>query len=437
MPETYSEPGREIPVLGEYDVIVCGGGPAGCAAALASARQGAHTLLIEKHGALGGAPVTQNVLSVLSTNGVDFQGIWHDWARQLQKYDGISSLSRQDREGFPWIVGSLDPTRVPFAWDDLLTDAGAEILHFVLATDTIVEDDTARGIVVESRGGRTALFAKRIVDATGDGTICAAAGVPFDHGVDGNSWAMAVSLNAYYGGVKTSEEYEPGQTNPVGGTGRSLAIAPLFQAGLLRLLEVDPLNPADLTRAVREGRSQIWERFQSKKQQDASDDVYLANIADEPGVRSSRRIHGLATATADDAWEFNKYPDAIARSSWEIDIHRAEEGSRKVVDYQDENYIPRRRLAAEGDYFDIRYGAIVAKGIDNLLMGGRCISAEHHAQSSLRIQQTCQSTGEAAGLAAALSLEEGTTPAELSPNHVVGRLERERAEIEPAFDMLC
>ena len=107
--DTYREPARDVPVLTHCDVLVCGGGPAGCAAALAAARRGARTVLVEQEGALGGAPVNQNVVPILSTNGVDFQGIWHDWARALKAYDGIAGLHREERFGTTWLVGSVEP----------------------------------------------------------------------------------------------------------------------------------------------------------------------------------------------------------------------------------------------------------------------------------------------------------------------------------------
>jgi len=433
--KTYHEPARDIPVLAEYDVAVCGGGPAGCAAAIASARHGARTLLVEKEGALGGAPVTQNVVPILSTNGVDFQGIWHEWARALRNLNGITKISHQPMWGTTWLVGSVDPVLVPVAWDDLLTQAGADILHLCWAAGAIVEDGAIRGVIIEAKGGRKAVFAKRVIDCTGDADVCDAAGVDWEQGAAGAPWAMGVGLNAWYGGVRTAPDYVPGTANKFGATGRSLGNLPLFQAGLLRILKVDPLNPWDLTRALREGRERVWQRFYEKKKQPGEEQLFMAGVATNPGVRSSRRIRGRATATADDAWNLNKYHDGIARSSWEIDIHPPESLTGKAVDYNSPVYAKRIAGTDAGDWFDIRYGCIVANGVDNLLTAGRCISAEHEAQSSLRIQQTCMSTGQAAGVAAAMSLAENVTPAQLDAAKLINQLERDR-DVEPAFEGL-
>lgn len=433
-PAAFREPAKDVPILAEYDVVVCGGGPAGCAAAIASALQGARTLLVEQYGYLGGAAVSQLVCVVLSTNGVDFQGIWHDFMRALKKRRGVAELTRQQYFTANWIVGSLDPEMVKYAWDELMSQAGVDLLYLAACAGAILDHDTVRGILVETRGGRRAILAKRVIDATGDGRVCAEAGVRWEQGADGKPWAMGVSLNSAIGNVPQIANTVPGQGVP--GFGRAHAYRPECQGGLLRMLRIDPLNPWDVTRAMREGRAEVWERFIARRQRAGLENIYLAATAAEPGIRSSRRIQGLATVTADDAWNHRKYADGIARSSWEIDIHPAESATGKAVDFDDDVYKPHIAAARRGDYFDIRYGCIVAQGVGNLLMAGRCISAEHVAQSSLRIQQTCVATGQAAGTAAALSLKRGTTPHELDPMLVVAQLEKDRKDVAPAFDLL-
>lgn len=430
----YIEPAREIPLMGTYDVIVCGGGPAGCAAALYSARHGARTLLIEREGYLGGAPCTQNVVPILSTNAMDFQGVWHEWARALGAYDGITPLHREPRCGTMWVAGSVDPEAVKMAWDDLLTEAQVQIFHFAYCVGAIVEDGAIRGLLIETKAGRRALRAERVVDCTGDGDACAAAGVPWEQGVAGAPWAMGVSLQSWYGGVPKAPDYKFGHINRVGRTGRSIGNLPFFSSGLQRHLRVNPLDPWDLSQVMRDGRREAWDRFRRKRSEAGCENLYLAGTSALPGVRSSRRIGGLEVSTEGDAFELRKYQDSVARSSWEIDIHSAVQGARKCIDYDDPDYLTRVRRTERGDFYDIRYGCIVAAEVDNILVGGRCISAEHESQASLRIQQTCMATGQAAGTAAALSLKHGKTPRELDPMVVVKQLEDDRAAVTPAFD---
>jgi hypothetical protein len=198
-----------------------------------------------------------------------------------------------------------------------------------------------------------------------------------------------------------------------------------------RVLKVNPLDPFDFTRAEREGREQARQAADFLcRYVPGLENAYLLDTSAQIGLRSSRRLQGLATVTTEDALQFRKHPDSIARSSWNIDIWPADSYSAPAVHHSSEEFKKRREKLIAGEYFDIPYGCIVAEGVDNLLMAGRCISAEHVAESSLRIQQTCMSTGEAAGVAAALSLEADTTPRELDAQAVVRQLENDR-DVEP------
>jgi hypothetical protein len=201
-----------------------------------------------------------------------------------------------------------------------------------------------------------------------------------------------------------------------------------------RVLKVDPLDPFDCTRAEREGRAQAWQAADALKRfAPGYEQAYLLDTSNQIGIRSSRRLKGLATVSDDDAWSCRKYPDGIARSSWELDVWPADSYSKPAVPRGEEPYRSRQERVRAGDYFDIRYGCLVAAGLDNLLMAGRCISATHRAESSLRIQQTCMATGEAAGTAAALSCVHRTTPRELDPMLVVHRLAEVRARVKPVW----
>ncbi|MBT3275795.1 MAG: FAD-dependent oxidoreductase, partial [Spirochaetales bacterium] len=214
---------------------------------------------------------------------------------------------------------------------------------------------------------------------------------------------------------------------------------------LSRVLRVDPLDPFDLTRAEREGREQARQAADfCCRYAPGFEEAYLLDTSAHLGVRSSRRIRGAETVTTEDAVRLKRYTDGIARCSFHIDVWPADSYERKpgAEDCADAFTITgfpreeRNRMIMEGGYFDIRYGALVASGIDNLMMAGRCISADHFAESSLRIQQTCMATGEAAGVSAALSIRHETTPRELDPGIVVEQLGASRSAVEPAFDEL-
>jgi glycine/D-amino acid oxidase-like deaminating enzyme len=413
-------------VLGEYDVVVCGGGPAGCAAAISAARRGAKTLLIEKEGYLGGTAVMSLVGVVLSTNGVDFQGVWHEWARTLKARRGIAEMIRSPRGSSVWFRTSVDPEMVKWAWDKLAAEAGVELLHQVWVAGAVVTGGAIRGVLVETKAGRRAIFARRVVDATGDAVVCAEAGVPWEQGAFGAPWAQAVSMNHREGWVTAAPDLTPGQVRP--GLPGTLGNRPekMWRFDAHR---VDPLDPWQLTRATVALRRKWWDHARRMPA-----DRYLLDTASQLGIRCTRRVRGLATVTLDDAWAFRKRPDSIARSSWEIDVHSPNPGPSFQLGGPE--YEERIEKMKQGEYFDIPYGCIVAHGVDNLLVAGRCISAEHGAQASLRIQQTCMATGQAAGTAAAASLKSDTTPRELDPVTVISRLEEDRAAEAPAFEML-
>jgi len=422
----YREPAQEVPVLGQFEVIVCGGGPAGCAAALASARLGAKTLLVEREGYLGGTCVMALVNVILSTNGADFQGVWHEWAGMLQKLNGIASLHRSPSKhtvvGW-WLRNSVDPEMVKCAWDKLLKRAGATLLHHAQLAGAIVEDGRIRGVLVETVAGRGALYADRVIDCTGDAAVCARAGALWEQGYRGNPLGMGIDLI----GLRSSgQESLLSECNGGGGT---VGNRPERRAGF-RMRNCDVLDPWQLSDATQEARRRLWGQGQ------AMGKPYLIWTASRLGVRSTRRVQGIATVTAADAYTFRKYPDGIARSSWEIDIHPPSDDPIPVsLKNVNDDYRQWQRRLAEGEYFDIRYGCLVAKNVDHLLVAGRCLSAEHEAQSSLRIQQTCMATGQAAGTAAAMSLKNNITPRVLDPLAVVAQLEKDRAAVEPAFEL--
>jgi glycine/D-amino acid oxidase-like deaminating enzyme len=460
MGEMIVMPAREVPVLGQYDVVVCGGGPAGCAAAIGAARHGARTLLVEKDGYLGGATVSQLVCVILSTNGVDFQGVWHDYARGLRARGGLREV-----EGFGsgHLRGAVDPEQVKFVWDDLLTRAGVALLHHVYGCTAIVDDGAARGIIAETRAGQRAILASQVIDCTGDGIVAAQSGVPWAQGDGEHAYAMALTKVFRLGGLPANPApiaaetmtqiaetlraaIERGEyTAPVVTEMQRLLnyirgwhwLLPERRHELLsvisRVLQVDPLDPAAFSQAEREGREQARQAADFLcRYVPGFEGAYLLDTSAQIGVRASRRLRGLATVTADDAVHFRKYPDGIARSSWNIDIWPADSYSAPAVPYGTPEHDARKARLIAGDYFDIRYGCLVADGVDHLLMAGRCLSAEHVAESSLRIQQTCMATGEAAGVAAALSLQAGTTPRALDPARVVAQLARDR-DVEPAY----
>ncbi len=450
-----SEPARDLPVLGEFDVVVCGGGPAGCAAAIAATRHGAKTLLVEKEGFLGGAACSQLVCPILSTNGVDFQGIWHEFICWLQQNDAVRPFLGSAAQGH--ITSAVDPEQVKFAWDSLLTKTGVEILHHAYAGRCIVEGKAIKGLCLETRAGRQAVLSRLVIDATGDGIVAAQTGAGFDQGDGTNPWAMALTKVFRMGNVKRpavwpdEDALEKVETELTAAIERGEYDSPVIiekqrflgylrqwlwalpdrrremLSVISRVLKVNPLDPFDITRAEREGREQARQAADAMRRfAPGFEDAYLLDTSAQIGLRSSRRIHGLTMVSDDDAWNFRKQPDGVARSSWQIDVWPADSYDKPAVPHDKADYQWRLERMRQGDFFDIPYGCLVARDVSNLFMAGRCISAGHLAESSLRIQQTCMATGQAAGTAAALCIQTGLPPDKLDRQMLVNILAKDR-----------
>ncbi len=450
---TYLEPARELKIIGEFDVVVAGGGPAGCAAAVAAARHGAKTLLIEKYGYLGGATVTQLVMPVLSSNGADLEGIWHEWMTALDAMGGVGELAaRRGRK----VDGSVDPELVKFAWDQLLTAAGAKILHHACVAEVMKVKGRVTGVVLETVAGRVAVAAKRVIDCTGDGLVAAMAGAGFDAGDEAGNPAMAMTKPFRLGNAfmpkdfpnddylrKIDEDFDAAMANgefddPIITSGRiklylkawtrPLAKRPeMLVGGPSRILGVDPLDPWQFSEAERTARAQIRQvRDYYLKYCPGCENAYFLDSSNQIGVRSSRRIHGIDRIDKVAVDALRKREDGIARGSWWVDIWPAASYTA-AAEVNSKEWAERVR---NGDYYDIPYGCVVADQVDNLLVAGRCVSADHWAQSSLRIQQTCQSTGQAAGTIAALSLRENLTPRELDSRLATEALKLDRKNVK-------
>lgn len=454
---------KEIEICGNYDVIVVGGGAAGCAAALTAGRLGAKVLLCERYGFLGGATAAQGVGHILSTNGVDFMGVWHDFIREVNRLGGLSNHDLKTKGEDNRIRSGVDIELVKFAWDNLLSEAKVEILHHVWASGVMKNGNAVTGVVLETVSGTLAMSGKMVIDATGDGAVCAFAGVPYSQGDGENPYNQALTKVFRMGNVDrsvvhtkqeiqalvnlaASDEVKRKYKSEVVINGRAAGYTasrtvpnsiPKYRTEMhgfaSRVLHINPVDPWDLTKAEREGRAQAYECADfAKNYIKGFENAYLLDTNIHIGIRDSRRIQGIETVAALDAVLLKKRPDSIAKSSWVIDIWPGDNYARPAV----RDSAERLKKILEGDYFDIPYGAIVAAGVKNLFVAGRCISAEREAQASLRIQQTCQATGEAAGFAAVYCIEHGISPEQADGVKLSAGLTAHRNTIKPVFDEL-
>jgi len=274
------------------------------------------------------------------------------------------------------------------------TPRKVEVLFHSLVTDVLAEGPALRGAVFSSRNGTNAALGKRVIDCTGHVLL--------------------------YTGRNLGKEL-PGDQ---------------LLLNVVRMLEVDPIDPKSLSRAEMLGRryARVCADFY-RRYVPGCKGSYFLDISAQLGVRASRRVSGMATLTAYDVWNLRKFDDAVAKGAWEIDIHPANSYQKRALP-DSTRYKEWIQKVKEGDYYDIRYGSLVPRDVENLCVAGRCISAEHSAQGSLRIQQTCMSLGYAAGAAGALSTDQDIPAKNVDPAAVQKILIAHKKTVKPVFAAL-
>jgi len=401
----------------KYDVVVAGGGPAGVGAAIAAARNGARTLLIEGTNCLGGM-LTNGLVGMIRTSG-DGGGIVREFWDRLVEVDGAEITESHT---------IINPCVARIVALQMAHGCGVDILLHTFAEGVAVEGKALTGVYIANKGGRQLLECKVAVDATGDGDLAAWAGAPFDKGREDDGYLQAVSLNFVLAGVEMEKrptwdefkkvcgeamergEIELAPPNKTLHFGRQLEGHPpgviSFQYDMAT--HIDASDPQSLTQGealCHERILKIW-RF-LKANFEAYQDSVISHIATYLGVRETRRIHGEKTLREADVLEARKHPDGISRCSWYMDLHDGQD-KHPIQEYR------ARRAPPKGDFYEIPYGCLVPLEVENLLVSGRCISSTRPANGSLRLQPTCMNTGQAAGTSAALCVERGITPRELT-----------------------
>lgn len=410
---TILEPAKRLRVMREADVLVVGGGTAGCSAALAAARRGARVLLIDRYGFLGGTATAAMVgcFCGVYTCGPDstHQLLVGGIPREIMGRLEADTTGYKYRHRF-----QVDHEAFKILLESMLAQAGIEILLHALAVEALIENGVIRGVVVEHKGGREAILAARVIDASGDGDVAALAGAPFEIGdAQGRLQAPTMVFDMGNVDVETAMKFpEPEirrlliETTASGEFDFprvSGSFSPIPQPGkvhvnMSRVAGIDGTEPWSLTSGTLEGRRQVdaFSRF-LKKYIPGFERARVDAVAAQLGVRETRRIMGEHVLTREDVLEARKFETAICRSSWPIEDHA--EGKGTI------------RLHLKGDdFYQVPYGCLLPLEIDNLLVAGRCVSATHDGQASVRVMGPGMAMGEAAGTAAVLSLRAGIRP---------------------------
>lgn len=415
--KTYEEPARRIPVTRDVDVVVVGGGPAGLAAAIASARSGADTVLVEQFGYLGGT-ATASLMACINgfRNQVEpdatqtVRGIAEEIILELKALDGLGK-SPYPQKPYPTEPGRLeysyaiDTEKFKYVALRMCAEAGVDIMFHTYFCDSILEGGAVRGAVrgaiVENKSGRQALMADVVVDASGDADVCARAGAPFwqTHKDEAPRLNDSLMYRIQFGSARPEGTFacDFGTNAVVWGPG----------VGPINGVDADELSQAEV-----DARLRVYEDFARKQAEHP--ELADARLAETPpllGVRQTRFVEGEYKLTAEDALTGRRFDDAVAISSCAI-IHY---------------YGYRRYLEHEG--YDIPYRCLVPKEVDGLLAAGRCISSEQQPYESHRAMAPIMAIGQAAGTAAALCCRSAACPRSLSVQLLQDELESHGAVV--------
>ena len=398
------------------DVLVCGGGPSGVAAAVACARSGFSTLLVEKNGFCGGGAVaglSGTVCGLYTASDSSPQllvrGFTEEFCSALRMKGGLTEPQRYGK--------TLTLTHDPLIWrevaDDLLEAAGVRCLYHSTVTSVDVSGSMIKEVELFSSAGSRRVSCKLLVDATGDGTAAALAGCSFRCGNNGSvqyptmmfrlgNVAMERFLE-YYGEDTICPEKMTKLIQQMNSSGQyslpreKVWIFPsphpdmlLVNATRIGDAALNPLYPGDRTLAEISGRRAVREfaRFM-KDCLPGCEESFVADTGTEVGVRQTRSIETHVTLSADDVVGGIKRQDSILKCAWPIELHA---GDR-----------PKLHWILD-DYYELSYFSLIPKGFDNLILAGRCIGAEHEALASVRVTAQCLEMGHAAGLAAGFAL---------------------------------
>ena len=446
------EPQRNIPVLDKCDVLVVGGGPAGLSAALSARRAGADTILLERYGCFGGVITTVGMETIAwyrYEGTVDSEGIGVEMEKLAAKMGGTIKWPYNDSE-------CLDADFFKIVADHLVTEAGIRPYLHSLATEVIMQGNVIHGVVAESKSGRNAILAKRVIDCTGDADIAHLAGAPYRKtpkeemmgvttvfscaGVNkerflqytrenpatyadwGQTWDQKTTgkeddlLSPYLEKefIKAKEMgIMPKTLDTISGSWSALSDAgEATNLNLVHMTGIDGTDVNDLTKAEMQGRRESLYALEALKAAvPGFEKAKLRNFGMTLGCRDSRKIIGRYSLTEYDVKNEARFEDSVGIFPEFLD------GYNVLI------------LPTTGRYFQVPYGCLVPQSVDNLLVAGRCVAGDKISHCAMRNMMACTVTGQGAGVAAAVSVKAGTSTGTVDITKVQDELKRQGVRI--------
>jgi ribulose 1,5-bisphosphate synthetase/thiazole synthase len=409
---------RSVPVRCETDVFVAGGGPAGVAAALTAARQGVRVFLAEGGSCFGGMGTAGLVPAYMCfSDGIHFlaAGIGEEIYEKLKQYAWLPVDA-------PASVVSINVEALKRVYDDLMVASGVSFLFHTQVIGIKAEGGQVQYAICSAKSGLFAVKARVFVDATGDGDLAVWAGAPYEKG-DSHGSMMPGTLCSLW----TDIDWDAVNANPAR---QDSLLEKAFEEGVFTVHDrhlpgmfwvgkhtgggnightfgVDGTDETSLTQALLWGRKVLPEyEVYYKKYFKGFENMTLVSTGAVMGLRETRRIFGDYVLCREDFIQRAVFEDEIGRYNYPVDIHAAKPDKTLYAQFEDE--FARLRYQ-EGESYGIPYRILTPRGLDNLLVAGRCVSTDRYLQGSIRVMPGCYITGQAAGMAAALAVEHNTT----------------------------
>ncbi len=440
---------RMIPEEDGYDVVVAGGGPAGCAAAVTASRMGAKVLLVEALGCLGGAG-TSGLVTNMGQLGHGGQMLLGGFVRELEDvlyergyFTGYVPSERKKLDYFVW--QPFSPEGLKLVLDEFMEKAKVEVRFFTQVIDAQCDFDSlsVKGVVLSNVEGLSFVRAKAFIDCTGDAILADKCGVEFDRPTDpmpptlmatlaGTNWEK-IEPNLVEGQIKNQQKVVdqavkdgfftfPDRHIP----GIFLSVGNLASLNAGHIFNMDALNCRSVSDGMVMGRRLVQEylRFFKTYFEDFKD-VELAATASMMGVRDSRRIKGEYCLCFEDYQNRRKFPDQICLNAQDVDLHVRNCSEEEYARFHEEFF--ETYHYGPGEYFGIPYGVMVPKGSDNLWVAGRTVSCDMRVHASIRMMPVCYTLGQAAGAAAVQAIEKHQKACELDTEELVLNLRKQGA----------